>query len=171
MSGAEKLLGFGDMLFMAAGIKPKRVQGCFVSDPEIEKVTEFLKHEEAPRYDESILSFGASRGGGMGGGNGSSEDDLYNEAIDTVVAAGKASASLLQRRLKVGYARAARLLDLMEENGAIGPADGARPRDVLVSGADLGSYSNSGGGNYVSSYDNTADYVDENEIKKDNGSY
>jgi S-DNA-T family DNA segregation ATPase FtsK/SpoIIIE len=170
MSGSEKLLGFGDMLFMAAGIKPKRVQGCFVSDPEIEKITEFLKNEEGPNYDESILSFGATRGGGVGGTNGSGEDDLYNEAIDTVVAAGKGSASLLQRRLKVGYARAARLLDILEENGIIGPADGARPRDVLISGADLGSYSNNNSNsNYVSSYDNTADYVDEDDIKRENG--
>lgn len=171
MSGSEKLLGFGDMLFMAAGIKPKRVQGCFVSDPEIEKVAEFLKSEGEPNYDESILSFGASRGGGMGGGNGSGQDDFYNEAIDTVVAAGKASASLLQRRLKVGYARAARLLDILEENGIIGPADGARPRDVLVSGADLGSSYSNDNEHYVSSYDNTADYVDEDEIKKESGSY
>lgn len=170
MSGAEKLLGLGDMLFMAAGIKPKRVQGCFVSDPEIEKVTEFLKAEEEPNYDESILSFGASRGGGKGGTNGSGEDDLYNEAVDTVVAAGKGSASLLQRRLKVGYARAARLLDILEDNGVIGPQDGAKPRDVLISSADIGAYE-SNTNNYVSSYDNTADYVDQDETKKDNGSY
>ena len=158
------------MLFMAAGIKPKRVQGCFVSDPEIEKVAEFLKAEEEPNYDESILSFGASRGGGKAGTNGSGEDDLYNEAVDTVVAAGKGSASLLQRRLKVGYARAARLLDILEDNGVIGPQDGAKPRDVLISSADIGTYE-SNTNNYVSSYDNTADYVDQDETKKENGSY
>lgn len=140
LSGSEKLLGFGDMLFISPGNKPKRVQGCFVSDPEIEEVVKFLQGEAAPAYDESILSFGERRGGGMGGGNGSSEDDLYDEAMETVIAAGKASASLLQRRLKVGYARAARLLDILEENGAIGPADGAKPRDILVSGAELGSF-------------------------------
>lgn len=160
LSGAEKLLGFGDMLFISAGNKPKRVQGCFVSDPEIEKVVEYLKTQGDPQYNESILNFGGGRGGNGGGagGDGSSEDDLYNEALETVITAGKASASLLQRRLKVGYARAARLLDLMEENGAIGPADGARPRDVLVSGSDIESYSGGSGSNYVSSYDNTKDY-------------
>jgi len=133
ISGAEKLLGFGDMLFMAAGVKPKRIQGCFVSDPEIEDLVQFLKDASEPQYEDSILTFGASRSNG-GGGDGSAEDELYNEAMETIVNAGKASASLLQRRLKVGYARAARLLDILEENGVIGPADGAKPRDVLVSG-------------------------------------
>jgi len=150
MSGAEKLLGFGDMLFMAAGAKPKRVQGCYVSDPEIEQLVAFLKNNAEPNYDESILSFGSSRHGGGAGINGSSEDDLYSDALDTVVNAGKASASLLQRRLKVGYARAARLLDILEENGAIGPADGARPRDVLVSTDDVDRM---GGGEFVSTYE------------------
>ncbi|MFA7253052.1 MAG: DNA translocase FtsK 4TM domain-containing protein [Patescibacteria group bacterium] len=140
ISGAEKLLGNGDMLFMAAGIKPRRIQGCFISDPEIEKVTDFLKKEGGPQYDESILSFGASRGGGVGNGMGTDEDDLYNDAVETVVNAGKGSASLLQRRLKVGYARAARLLDILEENGVIGPQDGAKPRDVLVSSSEIGGY-------------------------------
>lgn len=146
ISGAEKLLGNGDMLFMAAGIKPRRVQGCFVSDPEIEDLVKFLKDKSEPQYDDSILSFGKSKGG-IGGGNGSSEDDLYDEAVEVVVAAGKASASLLQRRLKVGYARAARLLDILEENGVIGPADGARPRDVLVSG-DFQNFNDSGNQSY-----------------------
>lgn len=141
MSGSEKLLGNGDMLFMAAGIKPRRVQGCYVSDGEIEQLVSFVKERSEPQYDDSILTFGRSSHGGGSGANGSGEDDLYEEALETVVNAGKASASLLQRRLKVGYARAARLLDILEENGAIGPADGARPRDVLVSG----DYSSMGG--------------------------
>lgn len=159
LSGAEKLLGFGDMLFISPGNKPKRVQGCFVSDPEIEEVVKFLQGEAEPAYDESILSFGERRGGGMGGGNGSGEDDLYDEALETVVAAGKASASLLQRRLKVGYARAARLLDILEENGAIGPADGAKPRDVLVSGAELGSFgSNTDPASYQTDNDRDSNY-------------
>lgn len=139
MSGAEKLLGMGDMLFLGNGLnKPRRIQGCYVSDSEIETVANFLKEEAQPQYDSSILTFGASRsvGGGVGG-NGAGEDDLYNDAVETVMNAGKGSASLLQRRLKVGYARAARLLDILEENGVIGPADGAKPRDVLVSGADI----------------------------------
>jgi S-DNA-T family DNA segregation ATPase FtsK/SpoIIIE len=153
MSGAEKLLGFGDMLYMAAGQKPRRIQGCFVSDPEIEDLTNFLKEKAEPQYDESILTFGNSRGGGFGGGaNGADEDDLYNDAVDTVVNAGKGSASLLQRRLKVGYARAARLLDILEENGVIGPADGAKPRDVLITGHSRPGNSSFGGG-FVGTYD------------------
>lgn len=165
LSGSEKLLGFGDMLFISPGIKPKRVQGCFVSDPEIEKVADYLKKQGEPQYNEAILTFGASRSGGISGGGSSIEDALYNEALDTVMAAGKASASLLQRRLKVGYARAARLLDILEENGVIGPPDGAKPRDVLISNADMASYGNDSS-NYVSAYDNTKDY-DAGEPEKD----
>lgn len=142
ISGAEKLLGNGDMLFIGGGVsKPKRIQGCFVSDNEIENLTNFLRKQDEPMYDESILSFGTSRGGG-GGSNGAEEDDLFNDAAETVVAAGKASASLLQRRLRVGYARAARLLDILESNGIIGPADGAKPRDVLISDTSVITKSN-----------------------------
>jgi len=138
LSGAEKLLGNGDMLFIGNGInKPKRVQGCFISDSEIEELNKFLREKGEPEYDEAILSFRSSHGGGMtGGGEGLAEDDLYNEAVETVVQAGKASASLLQRRLRVGYARAARLLDILEQQGIIGPPEGAKPRDVLISGTD-----------------------------------
>lgn len=132
-SGSEKLLGNGDMLFMASGVKIRRVQGCYTSDSEIESVINFLKEKSEPQYDEAILAFGKSHDGGIGAVHGADEDDLYNEAIETVMAAGKASASLLQRRLKVGYARAARLLDILEENGVIGPPDGAKPRSVLIS--------------------------------------
>lgn len=135
LSGAEKLLGNGDMLFIGNGInKPKRLQGCFVSDSEIEELNKFLRDKGEADYDEAILSFrAASSGGSSAGGEGSEEDDLYDEALETVIRAGKASASLLQRRLRVGYARAARLLDILEQQGAIGPSEGAKPRDVLVS--------------------------------------
>jgi len=135
LSGAEKLLGNGDMLFIGNGIsKPKRVQGCFVSDGEIEELIKFLHSKGEAQYDEAILSFrSAQTGGGVGTGDGAGEDDLYNEAVETVCHAGKASASLLQRRLRVGYARAARLLDILEQQGVIGPPDGAKPRDVLIS--------------------------------------
>lgn len=134
LSGAEKLLGNGDMLFIGNGLsKPKRIQGCYLSDDEIELLNKYLKERGEAVYDESVLSFRSSQGGGVAGGDGSGEDDLYDEAMETVVRAGKASASLLQRRLRVGYARAARLLDILEQQGVIGPPDGAKPRDVLVS--------------------------------------
>lgn len=137
LSGAEKLLGRGDMLFLGSGVDGmRRIQGCFVSDPEIEELNNYLRSKGEAQYDESVLAFrGGSRGGGAAvGGDGSAEDDLYDDAVNIVTQAGKASASLLQRRLRVGYARAARLLDILEESGVIGPADGAKPRDVLVSG-------------------------------------
>ncbi|MFA7244194.1 MAG: DNA translocase FtsK [Patescibacteria group bacterium] len=138
MSGAEKLLGNGDMLFVGNGLtKPRRIQGCFVSDKEINDLVDFLKELSPPDYDDTILQFKSSKGSSGAFGDGSAEDDLYDDALKVVMQAGKASASLLQRRLRIGYARAARLLDILEENGAIGPADGAKPRDVLVS--DTGS--------------------------------
>ena len=130
-AGAEKLLGNGDMLYLGGETtKPKRIQGVLLSEKEIKDVTDFLKRNGHAVYDQTIMDFKPqSRAGGHGG---ESEDPMYNEAKEVVVHAGKGSASLLQRRLKVGYARAARLLDILEENGVIGPADGAKPRDVYL---------------------------------------
>jgi S-DNA-T family DNA segregation ATPase FtsK/SpoIIIE len=137
MSGAEKLLGKGDMLFISSDVpKPKRVQGCHVTDPEIESVVEFLRTEGTAEYDDTILTYRQQKGMSTADG-GEIDDDLYEEARDTVMRAGKGSASLLQRRLRVGYARAARLLDILEQEGVIGPADGAKPREVLIT--DTGS--------------------------------
>ncbi|MFA6082358.1 MAG: DNA translocase FtsK 4TM domain-containing protein [Patescibacteria group bacterium] len=138
VGGAEKLLGLGDMLYIGGDItKPKRIQGCFVSDKEINSITNFLKKDQFVQYDESITEYHSTGASVAGSGNGVSEDDLYNDAVSVVVQAGKASASLLQRRMRIGYARAARLLDLLEAEGVIGPPDGARPRDVLVSPTEL----------------------------------
>lgn len=139
ISGAEKLLGKGDMLFLSPkfGNHPKRIQGCLITEDEIKKVADFLREESPPQYDESITTFQARAASNLMG-NGEVDDDLFNEAKEVVVHAGKASASLLQRRLRVGYARAARLLDLLEEQGVIGPPDGSKPRDVLVGFDDLG---------------------------------
>jgi S-DNA-T family DNA segregation ATPase FtsK/SpoIIIE len=133
-SGAEKLLGRGDMLYTTAELtKPKRIQGCYVSDEEIKRVVSYLKEhaEGEPEYREDVTEKRKAMGP-SGESYDDSEDDLLPEARELVVAAGKASASLLQRRLKVGYARAARLLDLMESQGVIGPGDGAKPREILV---------------------------------------
>ncbi|HRY36683.1 MAG TPA: DNA translocase FtsK 4TM domain-containing protein [Candidatus Magasanikbacteria bacterium] len=133
--GAEKLLGRGDMLFLTAELsKPLRIQGAFVSEEEMKRVVEHIKTDTIPQYDESIVSKAGNVGGtsSMFGGGTDDRDDLFNEARAIVVESGKASASLLQRRLKVGYARAARLLDEMEEAGIVGPADGAKPREVFT---------------------------------------
>ncbi len=135
MGGAEKLLGRGDMLYLSAEIqKPKRLQGAYAADSEIKNVIEHLKAQAEPEYLEEVTrrpeqaesEFTAA------GEDGEDSDPLLGPATDVIVRAGKASASLLQRRLKVGYARAARILDLLEERGVVGPADGAKPRDVLL---------------------------------------
>lgn len=133
MSGAEKLLGNGDMLFIGNGLsKPRRIQGCFVSDKEINQLVDFLKQQGEAEYDESILSFRPAKAMGGRDTEGVIDDDLYDEAVSVVTNSGQASASLLQRRLRVGYARAARLLDIMEQEGVVGPANGAKPRDILI---------------------------------------
>ena len=140
-SGAEKLLGRGDMLYTTAELsKPKRIQGTYVNDDEINRVVAYLKEQadEEPEYRSDICEKPKSTGP-SGETYDDSEDDLLPEARELVIAAGKASASLLQRRLKVGYARAARLLDLMETQGVIGPGEGAKPRAILVKKGDLSS--------------------------------
>ncbi|MEJ0021702.1 MAG: DNA translocase FtsK 4TM domain-containing protein [Candidatus Doudnabacteria bacterium] len=136
-SGAEKLLGLGDMLYVTAEFtKPKRVQGTFVAEKEIKRVVDFIKEQTGNTiYDESIVEKPIRGVSVPGFENSDDEDDdeLMAEAIEVVQNAGKASASLLQRRLRVGYARAARLLDLMEDKGLIGPGEGAKPREVYGS--------------------------------------
>jgi S-DNA-T family DNA segregation ATPase FtsK/SpoIIIE len=138
--GAEKLLGKGDMLFSSPEyIKPRRIQGVYIDEKETKAVTDYLRSARAPQYNDEVLAMKVSIGGRSGGGGGDMgepDDDMFDEAAEAVFRAGKASASMLQRRLRVGYARAARLLDLLEERGIIGPADGARPRDVLIQSLD-----------------------------------
>lgn len=132
-AGAEKLLGNGDMLYVTSDVaQPRRVQGAYVDDDEIAKVKEYIERYGAPEYDETVTSppTGSRVQGGTAGAD--PEDDLYEEAKQTVIQTGKASASYLQRKLRIGYARAARLLDMLEERGVVGPADGAKPRDVYV---------------------------------------
>ncbi len=136
-AGAEKLLGRGDMLFLTNELShPKRIQGAFVSEEEMKRVIDHLKGDTPPVYDESIVSRNNNAGGNgtinMFGGSNSDNDPLFDEAKKVVMESGKASASLLQRRMKVGYARAARLLDEMEEAGIVGPADGAKPRELFT---------------------------------------
>ncbi len=139
MSGAEKLLGKGDMLFMAGDVaKPRRLQGANVTEKEVKDVVKFLRTqaEELDMSSEVEMQVDFNATGSFGGNTSNPEDSaddaLYADAKEVVVLAGKASASLLQRRLKVGYARAARLLDILEENGIIGAGDGAKPREVYI---------------------------------------
>jgi len=138
-SGAEKLLGKGDMLFMSPElIKPMRVQGALIQLKEVNAVAAYLRSQREPQYNEEVTSQPVKMGGGGRGASFDEGDDdaLFEQAAETVIRSGKASASLLQRRLRVGYARAARLLDQLEEQGVVGPGDGARPRDVLVDHID-----------------------------------
>lgn len=145
VSGAEKLLGNGDMLYMPVGLpKPVRVQGCFVSDKEVERVVEFIKQTFQAEYDELVMEeverqteMVASAQDGKSSGNSESgdidtSDERLEEAIDFVVESGTCSTSSLQRRLKLGYGRAARLVDIMEEMGIVGPLEGSKPRQVLM---------------------------------------
>lgn len=137
--GAEKLLGRGDMLFYPVGMpKPIRVQGCFVSDKEVEQVVDFVRNKENADYDDKILEeiekqAVAEKGSGGDGGGFDEGDELLSDAIECVIEAGQASTSYLQRKLKVGYARAARLIDEMEGKGIIGPFEGSKPRQVMIS--------------------------------------
>ena len=144
-SGAEKLLGRGDMLLQMAELsKPVRIQGAFVSEEELLAVTQYLKSGKGPAYDETILDKESAAGGAAAGtlnlfgGPSDDQDPMYDEAKQVIVEVGKASASFLQRKLKIGYARAARILDELEAAGVIGPADGAKPRDILTMETDMG---------------------------------
>lgn len=140
--GAEKLLGQGDMLMKTASMpKPKRVQGAWVMDSEVNKITDHLRMQSAPQYNDEIISQPVQlngKGGVVMDFDHEGGDDMFNDAVRVVVDTRKASTSLLQRKLRIGYARAARIIEEMEEQGIIGPADGARPREVLISSmADL----------------------------------
>ena len=141
-AGAEKLLGQGDMLFMPVGApKPTRIQGTFVRDEEISRVLDFIKSSATVQYDEAMIEAmekhaiqdGKKGSSGADSDEDSDSDPMFQQAVDVVIDAGQASTSLLQRRCKLGYARAARIMDEMEEKGIIGPYEGAKPRAVLIS--------------------------------------
>ena len=141
-AGAEKLLGQGDMLFMPVGApKPTRIQGTFVRDEEISRVLDFIKQSGTVQYDEAMIEAmekhaiqdGKKGSSGADSDEDSDSDPMFKQAVEVVIDAGQASTSLLQRRCKLGYARAARIMDEMEQKGVIGPYEGAKPRAVLIS--------------------------------------
>ncbi len=130
MNGADKLLGRGDLMFLRPGTaKPIRAQGAFVTDGEIEQVTSFLKQQRGPTYDEGLFERAQKPETAMD----LEKDEMYETARQLVLDTGQASTSLLQRRLRLGYGRAARILDLMEQEGIVGPPQGSRPREILIS--------------------------------------
>lgn len=131
-NGAEKLLGRGDMLFLPMGAnKTLRVQGAYISDSEVEAITDFVKNQQDPNYVEEMIPTDEPKVG-----DGGSSDELYDEAFTIVRELETASISLLQRRLRIGYNRAANLMDDLEGNGIVGPQDGSKPRDVLITSPD-----------------------------------
>lgn len=139
--GAEKLLGQGDMLLLTPSMsKPKRIQGAWVTDDEVVKITDHLRLQRPPQYDDEIVAQPVQLNGKggiiMDHDAGSGDDDMYKDAVRVVVEAGKASTSLLQRRLRIGYGRAARIIEEMEEQGIVGSASGSKPRDVLITSVD-----------------------------------
>jgi S-DNA-T family DNA segregation ATPase FtsK/SpoIIIE len=136
-AGAEKLLGSGDMLYVSAQLsKPKRLQGAFVTEREIRNIVDFLKEKGDPEYNEEVTVRHSAHVGEKGESLSDDDDELVDDAQEIILESQKASASFLQRRMRIGYARAARILDILEERGIIGPADGAKPRDVYVKDKD-----------------------------------
>lgn len=163
--GAEKLLGRGDMLFLTSDMpKPKRVQAALIEDAETGKITDFIRMQRPPQYDDEVVSQPVQIGGGKNGsavadyGGSDPDDDMFRDAVRVVIENKKASTSLLQRRLRIGYGRAARVIEQMEEQGIIGAADGSRPREVLVSSLD----DVFGGGAAGDDFDEAADDIDPN---------
>ena len=163
--GAEKLVGKGDMLFAPIGIgKPLRVQGCFVADSEVEAVAAFVKEHYVPDYDESVLEEIEKKAQQTGKKNGGTTeftandeetegDEMLPAAVDVIMETGQASVSMLQRRLKLGYARAARIVDEMEEKGIVGPFQGSKPRAILITKEQWEAEKNGGSSGDYDTYD------------------
>jgi DNA segregation ATPase FtsK/SpoIIIE, S-DNA-T family len=158
-------LGHGDMLYLAPdSSKPKRIQASYVSEKEVEKIVSYIL-DQADKFIGTSEDIALDDRSNMSTTNqinldnyNDEEDDMYDQAYDLVVDSQKASASFLQRRLRVGYARAARLLDILEERGVIGPGDGAKPRDVLVSKMDAEAQK------FIDNNDNSSADKNNNEI-------
>jgi DNA segregation ATPase FtsK/SpoIIIE, S-DNA-T family len=130
-SGAEHLLGAGDMLYLASGKSVQRIHGAYISESETSRIVEFLKEQGSASYDDSVVAEVEEEGGAVVQDD-ENADERYDEAVAIVCESGQASISMVQRRLRIGYNRAARLIELMEKEGIVGPADGAKPREVLA---------------------------------------
>ena len=132
--GAEKLLGKGDMLYFPMGdSSPTRIQGCFINDDEIKRLIDYCKNQTTVKYDEAFENVSQNTSSGIGNSfAGGDDDEAYNEVVEFAISTGKISASLIQRRFRFGYNRAARMMDLLESRGIVGPQNGSKPREVLV---------------------------------------
>jgi S-DNA-T family DNA segregation ATPase FtsK/SpoIIIE len=130
MAGAEKLVGHGDMLFLPTGTsKPRRVQGAYVTEKELEELTSFIRAQAKPAYEEDALQAATAEDPDDMDADG---DDLLEEAMELVIRAQMGSTSMLQRKLRVGFSRAGRLMDLLERHGVVGPQEGSKARSVLI---------------------------------------
>ncbi|MBD3311020.1 MAG: hypothetical protein GF349_00805 [Candidatus Magasanikbacteria bacterium] len=160
--GAEKLMGRGDMLFQTAELsKPVRIQASFISEEEVKRIVRYLKADEKPEYDESIVTGDNESSTNMFGGN-DDRDELFEQAKIACIKAGKGSTSYLQRKLKIGYNRAARIMDELEKAGVVGPQDGSKPREVLMTLDDIETSMGAGGEQNVFSDDEENDNYDDN---------
>ena len=131
--GAEKLLGKGDMLYFPMGeASPTRIQGCFINDDEIKRLIDFCKNQATAKYDEEFSSVSQNTTSGSANNFAGEDDEAYNEVVEFAIQTGKISASLIQRRFRFGYNRAARMVDLLESRGIVGPQNGSKPRELLV---------------------------------------
>jgi S-DNA-T family DNA segregation ATPase FtsK/SpoIIIE len=131
--GAEHLLGRGDMLFLSSGAaRLQRLHGGYLTESEIHRITTFVKKMAEPVYDESVLRDGEEEGFDGAGSGGGERDEMFDAAVRTVIQEGKCSITLIQRRLQLGYARAARIVDMMEREGLVSPGEGSKPREILV---------------------------------------
>ncbi|HHE65085.1 MAG TPA: DNA translocase FtsK, partial [Bacteroidetes bacterium] len=163
-SGAEKLLGRGDLLYISPELsKPKRLQGAYVTDQEIERVLSYWKSKGQPDYIEEVTEKMVDKTL-AGNFEDMGDDELLGQAKEIVITASKASASFLQRRLRIGYARAARLLDILEEQGVIGPGEGAKPREILITGEE--EYNEAEHGDLPVDNGDDQEIVDEKEFYK-----
>ena len=135
MNGAEKLVGHGDMLFAPSNIsKPVRLQAAWVTEQEVQGISDFIRGQREVVYEQSVEGLGLPPGQGVSGGDHGlgDDDDLLEQAAELVIRSQLGSTSMLQRKLKVGFARAGRLMDLMEDQGIVGPSQGSKARDVLI---------------------------------------
>jgi S-DNA-T family DNA segregation ATPase FtsK/SpoIIIE len=133
-NGAENLLGMGDMLFLPPGTgRLQRIHGAYISETEMTRIIDWLKGQQTPEYDQSVVEAPVQE---EGGGEEIEHDEHYDSAVALVTKSGQASISMIQRHLRIGYNRAARIVEVMEQEGVVGPADGAKPREVLVRNYD-----------------------------------
>src|SRR5437660_1632194 len=147
MTGADRLIGRGDMLFMPIdAAKPLRIQGCYLSENETNTLVKYLKEQEKPNFTLSVAESSGSVSSGPGGSDGDDVDDeFFEQAVRLVINNGQASTSMLQRRFRIGYTRAARIVEMMEERGIVGPLNGAKPRELLVTRDEVEQMFNPGG--------------------------